>query len=426
MATFLITVPAVSGTILNMLPVAKALAERGHRVLVHTGERAYDKVQAAGAEFVPMPEHCNLVSRLKTSSVPVPWWCPGFARTIWRFRSEVLAIIPDMVAELEPILKREQVDCIIADCVCFSAAYSAERLGIPFVTFTSSWTTALNVDGLPPAYFIPLPPRVVHALTDFILPLGQTRKQLGLPQRPKNSPSELFSVLASKLLNLVTIHREFIPSNRLQENQVFIGPTAFEMTRTSDRQSLGASLEPGTVLVTSTTSANMDKGQFRHLVEAVAQMGIPVLAASGSATDLPSEPGKNVRLEPFVPYDEVFPYVKAVVTHGGPGTVARALRYGVPMLIIPNFGDHVPTGARAAELGLAYCLPKNKATPKAIQSKLKALLKDHALHARVKALSVKLRSMNSSELAADAIEGILPNSMMKETTKVTEQIASSY
>jgi UDP:flavonoid glycosyltransferase YjiC (YdhE family) len=142
-------------------------------------------------------------------------------------------------------------------------------------------------------------------------------------------------------------------------------------------------------------------------------MEIPVLAISASATDIPLELGENVRLESFVPFDEVLPYVRALVTHGGPGTVARALRQGIPMLIIPNFGDQLPTGARAAELGLAYHLPKHKATPEAIQSKLKALLQDRVLHNRVKAVSVKLRSTDSSELAANAIEGILHNSQIK-------------
>jgi len=426
MATVLITVPGVAGTILNMLPIAEALAKRGHRVLLHTGQRDYAKVQAPGVELIPMSENCNLVSRLKKSSVRVPFWVPKFAHPIWCFRNEILAIIPDMVAELEPIIKREQVDCLVADSVCFSAAYAAERLGIPFVTFTSSWTTALNANALPAAYPVPLPPRIIHTAIDFIFPLRRVRKQLGLPQRPKNAPAELLCMVASKLLNLVTTYREFIPCKQLQENQVFLGPTAFQMPRAAEDQPL-ASLEPGTVLVSTTTSANMDNGLFRRLLEAVAQMGIPVLATSGSATNIPSGLGENVRLETFVSYDEVFPYIRALVTHGGPGTVGRALRYGIPMLIIPNFGDQLPTGVRAAELGLAYHLPKSKATSKAIQSKLKALLQDHALHERVKALSIKLRSMDSPELAANAIEGILQNSQVaRKAIKATDKIASSY
>ncbi|MBD2726601.1 glycosyltransferase family 1 protein [Nostoc sp. FACHB-892] len=415
MATLLITVPAVTSHILPMLPTAEALVKRGHRVLVHTAQHHFDKVQAAGAELIPMPEHCDIVYRLENSSVRVPSWLPKFLSQVWYFRNEVLAMIPVMVAELETIIKREQVDCLIGDYLGFGASYAAERLCIPYVTLTMSWALTPNADAIPLFLSLPLPSRAVHAIADFIFPLRRIRNQIGLPQRPKNTPAEFFAVIVSNLLNLVTIHQEFIPPKQLQKNQVFIGPTAFETPRTNDNQPFGASLAPGTVLVSSTTSPKSDDGLFRRLVESLAQTGIPILALSGSATDIPSGLGENVRLEKFVPFDEVLPYVSAIVTSGGFGTVGRAFRIGIPMLIIPDLeGDTLFTAIRAEELGLAYHLPKSKTTPKVIQSKLKALLEDHALHARLKDLSLKLRLMNAPELAANAIEDILQNS---QTTK---------
>ncbi|NJL57375.1 hypothetical protein HC928_21230 [bacterium] len=161
-------------------------------------------------------------------------------------------------------------------------------------------------------------------------------------------------------------------------------------------------------MVSTTTSYQPDTGLFRRVLEAVATMGIPVLATSGNRKDVPENLGKNVRLETFVPFDEVLPYVSAIVTSGGFGTVGSAFRYGTPMLIISDLGgDVLATATRSAELGLAYYLLKNKATPKAIQDKLNALLRDEALHHRVQALSQRLQSMDSPELAADAIEQML-------------------
>jgi MGT family glycosyltransferase len=425
MATLLITVPAIASHILPILPIAEALVKRGHRVLVHTGERNYAKVQATGAEFIPMPESCDITSRLTNSSIRLPLWIPVFARHLWYFRTEILAMLPGMVAELETIIKREQVDCLVGDYLGFGASYAAERLNIPYVTASVTWSVTLNADALPAGFPTLLPPSIIHTVIDFIFPLRHVRKQMGLPQRPKKAPAEFFSVIISKLLNLVVIHREFIPSERLQENQEFIGPTTFALPRTTNDPPFGASLKPGTVLVSTTTSGALDDGLFRRVVESVAQMGIPILATSGSATDIPSGLGENVRIETFVPFDEVLPYVRAIVTHGGFGTVGRAFRLGIPMLIISDFGETRPTGNRAAKLGLAYHLPKNKATPEAIQSKLKALLEDHALHERVKALSHKLSSMDSPTLAANAIEEILENSRVKwEGKKATDKIAS--
>ncbi|MBE9181921.1 glycosyltransferase family 1 protein [Oculatella sp. LEGE 06141] len=419
MATLLITVPDFTSHVLPILPIAAALVKRDHRVLVHTSQQHQDKVEAIGAELVPMSEQCDIKFQTENCSVPRPWWFPAVANGLWRFRHGVLAMVPVMMAELETIVKREQVDCLIGDYIGYGASYAAERLGIPFITITVSWTVTPNADAVPSFLAaLPLPPRLIHAAIDFIFPLRRVRQQMGLPPRPKSAPAEFISIIVSKLLNVVTAHRDFIPATDLQENQVFIGPTAFQMPHASD-DPYGASLEPGTVLVSTTTSSTADDGQFRLVLESVAQMGFPVLATSGNATDIPSDLGENVRLETFVPFDQVLPYVKAMVTHGGAGSVGRAFRMGVPMLIISDFGDQIATGSRAADLGLAYHLPKNKVTPKAIQSKLNALLQDQALHNRVKALSEQLRSMDSPELGADAIERTLQHSMTRSAIQPT-------
>ncbi len=420
MATFLVTVPAVSGELYPLLSVAQGLAKRGHRVLVHTEQRADAKVKAAGAELVAMPNaYFNLVERVKGSKVSFPWWVPGFIRIIGRFRHEVLTLASDMVSELEPIIKREKIDCLIADNLTVGAAYAAEKYNIPFVTVSTSWVVTLKENGLPvdlPP--LPLPSSIINNLIDTILPLDRVRQQLNLPLRATNKSSEFFSVIVSQLLNLVVIDKEFIPSEELRENQIFIGPTTFQIPSSSDKPPFGKHLEPGTILVSSTTSSNMDNGLLRRILEALVPMEIPILATSGCATDIPSKLPSNIRLETFVPFEEVLPYVKAIVTHGGFGTVGRAFKNGVPMLIISSFGDTESTGQRAEELGLAYHLPINKATPEAITAKFKELLEDSELHARVKALSEKLRSMNSPELAAKAIESVL----QKQTIAVAEYV----
>ncbi|MBE9181920.1 glycosyltransferase family 1 protein [Oculatella sp. LEGE 06141] len=412
MATLLVTVPEGSGHSLPMLPIVEALVKRGHRVLVHTSANNYAKVQAIGAEVVPMTEPCNFVSRLKTSSVRRPWWLPAVAKGFWQFRHEVLTMIPCMVTELEAIIQQERVDCLVADFIGFGAAYAAERCDIPFVTISVTWIGAFNAHTLPAGFsYLPLPPWLIHAITNFIFPLRRIRQQMGLPPRSKKAPSEFMTVMVSKLLNVVTFYREFVPSKQLQANQVFVGSTAFQMPRATDDSPYGANLDPNTVLVSTTTSAVADDGQFRQVLEPVAQMGIPVLAASGVATDIPVGLGNNVRLETFVPFDEVLPYVRAMVTHGGAGSVGKALKFGVPMLIISGVGDSAATGARAAELGLAYHLHRSKATPQAIQAKLAALLEDDVLRRRVKAFAEKIHAMDSPALAANAIEGTLYTSM---------------
>jgi len=109
---------------------------------------------------------------------------------------------------------------------------------------------------------------------DFIFPLRRVREQIGSPQRPKNAPAEFLAVIVSNLLNLVTIHREFIPPAASGKPSVH-RPNCFQMPRTTDDQPFGASLDPDTVLVSTTTSSTSDDGLFRHVLESVAQMEFP-------------------------------------------------------------------------------------------------------------------------------------------------------
>jgi UDP:flavonoid glycosyltransferase YjiC (YdhE family) len=117
--------------------------------------------------------------------------------------------------------------------------------------------------------------------------------------------------------------------------------------------------------------------------------------------------GPKVRIEPFVPHDDVLPHVAALVTHGGWGIVGRALRHGVPMLIIPLVGDQPVIAARLAQMGLVHHLPRKMATTEAIREAVAVLLKDNALKLRVQAYAKELKAMDSSRLVADAIEKVV-------------------
>jgi UDP:flavonoid glycosyltransferase YjiC (YdhE family) len=50
---------------------------------------------------------------------------------------------------------------------------------------------------------------------------------------------------------------------------------------------------------------------------------------------------ETVFLTESVPHTWLFPYMAAVVHHGGAGTTGAVLRAGVPSIVIPFFGDQL-------------------------------------------------------------------------------------
>src|SRR5262249_15704737 len=66
---------------------------------------------------------------------------------------------------------------------------------------------------------------------------------------------------------------------------------------------------------------------------------------------------KTVTLLPSAPHDAVMKEVSLVVTHGGHGTVSRALSHGLPLLVMPMGRDQGDIALRVESHGAGLILP---------------------------------------------------------------------
>ena len=125
-------------------------------MLVYTEASARPHVEAAGAELVPHQRYRDLGARMHSAAEALPAWfrrspllrIPQMLYMGWHFRRAVLESAVDFAEELEPILLRERVDCVVHDFLVYGAGYAAERLGIPCLTFGNAGIV-LDAHGLP-------------------------------------------------------------------------------------------------------------------------------------------------------------------------------------------------------------------------------------------------------------------------------------
>ncbi|MFD9888849.1 nucleotide disphospho-sugar-binding domain-containing protein [Amycolatopsis sp. NPDC059027] len=89
------------------------------------------------------------------------------------------------------------------------------------------------------------------------------------------------------------------------------------------------------------------------VVEALGELDVEVVLAAGSAdlSSLGTLPA-NVRPAGFVPLSMFLPTCSLIVHHGGSGTTAAPLYYGVPQLVLPSFADNFLSADRVAERGV--------------------------------------------------------------------------
>lgn len=89
------------------------------------------------------------------------------------------------------------------------------------------------------------------------------------------------------------------------------------------------------------------------LLEALADLPVDVVLALGDAklgdgTDLPS----NVNAVGYLPLSAVLPTCRLIIHHGGSGTTAAPLHFGVPQLVLPSFADNPLSARRVSDRGV--------------------------------------------------------------------------
>ena len=74
---------------------------------------------------------------------------------------------------------------------------------------------------------------------------------------------------------------------------------------------------------------------YNTSIAAIRRTGTRTLVIGATPQALPEPLSEDIFAVPFVPFSQVYPRCAAVIHHGGPYTVAEALRVGVPSFVVP-------------------------------------------------------------------------------------------
>ncbi|HEY0896148.1 MAG TPA: glycosyltransferase, partial [Sphingobacteriaceae bacterium] len=120
---------------------------------------------------------------------------------------------------------------------------------------------------------------------------------------------------------------------------------------------------------------------------------------------------RNIRIIDPMPFETLFPRVRAVVHHGGIGTVAECLRAGKPMLVCPAvypLGDQYFWGDLVYKKGVAVKpVPLIKLRSGLFIERIQELVSGEELTRNAQELSARIRAENGVGKAADLIEKII-------------------
>jgi len=118
---------------------------------------------------------------------------------------------------------------------------------------------------------------------------------------------------------------------------------------------------------------------------------VHAIVTTGPALDAAAlHAAPNVTVLAHAPHREVLRHAAAVVTHGGHGTVVKALAAGVPMVLLPHGRDQGDTAVRVTERGAGIAL-KRTAQPKAIAAAITEVLQNPSFRASARQLGESVR-----------------------------------
>ena len=152
----------------------------------------------------------------------------------------------------------------------------------------------------------------------------------------------------------------------------------------------------------------LDPGSLLRLIgEVTAKRGLrAVIGAGWTPIDAATLPD-HVTLVKATDHDWLFPRCRAIVHHGGAGTVDAGLRAGKPAIVCSVFADQPFWGEQVSKLGVGTHVPFKQLDRAQLEAALTEALSPQATE-RAEALGRKLRQENGVADAVAAINAFMP------------------
>src|SRR5208282_1443842 len=151
---------------------------------------------------------------------------------------------------------------------------------------------------------------------------------------------------------------------------------------------------------------NVDKVQ--RALDALAELPVHVVATTGGivAPNEVATPPNAVVLN-YAAHDPIMRRAALVITHGGHGTAMRALRHGVPMVVIPGLaGDQPFVAAAVQEWGAGRALAGD-ADVATMREAAQDVLSSPAYRRAAQERSASLRHVDGAASAANEVETLV-------------------
>ncbi|MBE5882349.1 MAG: glucosyltransferase [Lachnospiraceae bacterium] len=367
------------------LGVVRELIARGHEVLYYSYEPFREKIESTGATFIAC-DAFDAEQKLDAKDAVKVGKDLAFSTRL--LVDTTLALNDSVCAEMERI----QPDCIVADSMAVWGKAVAMKMGIPFVSSTT--TFAFN------QYSARILKQSLGELFGMIFSMPKINKDIKRLQDagyPVNSVLDLIQNDA-ETNTVVYTSPQFQPcSETFNDKYAFVGPSVrpAECEISKEKEKL--------IYISLGTVINDNERFFKNCIEAFKDTDYQVIISVGNLVDIDKlgEIPENISVQQHVDQIAVLQKADVFLSHCGMNSVNESLYYEVPLVTYPQTSEQGGVATRVEMLGAGVRL--KKATSGAIRETVERVLGTPSYHDGAKKISEGFKNCSGAKGAGDKI-----------------------
>ncbi len=370
------------------LGVVRELVSRGHQVWYYSYNIMREKIESTGATFVSCDDYDMEQKLTPKDSVRVG---KDLAFSTKILVDTTLAL-DDKVCE---DMKRLKPDCIVADSMAVWGKAIAIKLGIPFVSSTT--TFAFN------QYSAKIMKQGIGELVRMLISMPKITKNIKRLQDKGYPIKSVLDIIQNddNTHTIVYTSSDFQPcADTFSDKYVFVGPSIRPATdkivKTKEKL----------IYISMGTVNNDMMPLYKTCITTLADTEYQVIISVGNLVSI-NEFGKmpeNISVYEHVDQIAVLQAADIFLSHCGMNSVNESLYFGVPLLMLPQTAEQGGVAERVHQLGAGIKLKKTDGA--SIIYAINKLFSVNSYKDNAQKISWSFRQCVGSKGAADKIEQV--------------------
>ncbi len=324
------------------LGVVRELVSRGHKIWYYSYNIMREKIESAGATFISCDDY-DTEQKLNAKDATRVGKDLAFSTKI--LVDTTLALddkVCKEMAELKP-------DLIVADSMALWGKAVALKLGIPFVSSTT--TFAFN------QHSAKVMKQGIGDLIKMIFSMSKTTKQIKRLQSKGYPVKNILDIIGNddNTHTIVYTSPEFQPcAETFSDKYVFVGPSIRSATEIIEKKK-------DKLIYISMGTVNNDMMPFyKTCISALADTDYQVIMSVGNLVSIEDfgELPENISVYSHVDQIAVLKKADVFVSHCGMNSVSESLYFEVPLVMLPQTSEQKGVAERVSQLGAGIKVDK--------------------------------------------------------------------